>query len=180
MVYWKIVGKQKYSDSRRNTCFTDIPGVLLTAEKWSKFHVHINKITECTKLHFFQYKLLNRYVITNVRRNKFNVTISPLCSFCKNTPETIKHLFYDCILVKKFIYTLRHWLKFIVKIELPEDFTTIILNNSTGPDHALVDTLLLLMKQFIYAQKCLDNPLTVQRFIVHVVKYKNIEQIAAV
>lgn len=175
-VYWSIIKNRKFQDARRETWFTDFSESHLTVKYWSKLHLHINSITECTKLRFFQYKLLNKYIITNVRRNKMDKNVSAKCGFCGLVNETIKHLYADCSIVKKFLFSVKKWLKYIVKIDLPLDYQTLIMNKSTGPERQIIDTL---AKQFIYAQKCLNKSLTVQQFIVHIVKYKNIEHVVA-
>lgn len=178
-VYWSIVGDQKYSDYRRNNWFIDIPETLLTKELWTKLHVHINKITPCTKLRLFQYKLLNGYLLTNVRRNKMDNSVSPMCSFCNNNQETIKHLFWDCSRVRKFWHTLYRWSVYILRVRIPQEYMDICLNKATGPDKVLIDTITLFAKQFIYAQKCLGNNLNFQRFISNIVYYQTLEKTIA-
>ena len=45
----------------------------------------------------FQYKVLNCIVYTNTKLNKIGFATEDTCSFCKSHPETLIHLFFDCI-----------------------------------------------------------------------------------
>ena len=54
-----------------------------------------------TKARRFQYKVLHNTLCVNKMLFKFGKIISPRCSFCKLHEETIMHLFYDCLIVKK-------------------------------------------------------------------------------
>ena len=49
----------------------------------------------------FQYKVLHNTLYVNKMLFKFAKVISPRCSFCKLHEETIIHLFYDCLIVKR-------------------------------------------------------------------------------
>lgn len=146
---------------------------------WAKMHSHINTITPCTKLRFFQYRLLNRYLVTNVWLNRINPNVSDKCSFCALHKETVKHLIHDCDKVKKFWSALTRWSKHILELEIPGEYRAICLNKSAGPDKKIIDIIVLMAKQFIYAQRCLHKPLNFQAFIAKVVFYKNLEGVIA-
>ena len=49
----------------------------------------------------FQYKVLHDTLYINKMLFKFGKAISPRCPFCKLHEETIMHLFYDCLIVKR-------------------------------------------------------------------------------
>ena len=53
------------------------------------------------KAHMFQYKVLHNTPYVNKMLFKFGKVIFPRCSFCKLHDETIMHLFYDCLIVKR-------------------------------------------------------------------------------
>ena len=44
----------------------------------------------------FQYKILNNILFTNLQLFRTGYTTNDLCSFCKQEPETINHLFCCC------------------------------------------------------------------------------------
>ena len=70
----------------------------------------LNDIKE-VNLKDFQYKINNRILTTNSFLYKINKIDSNRCSFCKQTIESIKHLFVDCPKVKEFWNTLKNWLQ---------------------------------------------------------------------
>ena len=53
------------------------------------------------KAHMFQYKVLHNTPYVNKMLFKFGKVIFARCSFCKLHDETIMHLFYDCLIVKR-------------------------------------------------------------------------------
>ena len=66
-----------------------------------KIYFLIRNTTLDTKTLMFQYKVLHNALYVNKMLFKFGKVISPRCSFCKLHEETIMHLFYDCLIVKR-------------------------------------------------------------------------------
>ena len=58
--------------------------------------------TRESKLRTFQCKFLHRRIATNSYLFKIGIASDNLCSFCKKSPETILHLFWECIFVQAF------------------------------------------------------------------------------
>ena len=50
-------------------------------ERWSRLYQSAMKYTRSTKHRYFQYRLLNRRLTTNVHRSKWDHEVSPLCFF---------------------------------------------------------------------------------------------------
>ena len=44
----------------------------------------------------FQFKFLHRIIPTNTYLYKVNIKDNERCSFCKNEPKSLEHLFFDC------------------------------------------------------------------------------------
>ena len=63
---------------------------------WDNLIHDVFSLTNCTKLRYFQYRLINRTLTTNIQRNRWDNNISPLCSFCKSKEESYVHLLYSC------------------------------------------------------------------------------------
>ena len=55
-----------------------------------------------TNLREFQYKLLNRCLVTNSFLNKIGIIPSPACSFCGEMNESLGHFFICCCYTKDF------------------------------------------------------------------------------
>ena len=53
-----------------------------------------------SKLRSFQFKINHYYYFTNQKLHRIKIKDDPNCTFCKTTPETIKHLFVECPKVK--------------------------------------------------------------------------------
>ena len=86
--------------------------IIKAESKWEElFHKNINwtniyskpfKSTQDTKLRWLQCRILHRILTTNIFLLKINKSESNRCTFCKVFPETILHLFWECIPVKNF------------------------------------------------------------------------------
>ena len=91
--------------------------------KWNiKLHLSINferkkaynlpyMITNDCNLRWFQYKLVHRILANNTYLCKIGLKEIYFCSSCKNNPETLEHLFYECEHVKYFWNELSNCLK---------------------------------------------------------------------
>ena len=110
-----------------------------------------------TKSREFQYKILNRYLVTNSFLSKIGLITSPLCTFGEQENESLEHLFITCS------YTTSFWLDFIcwckkINIDLEELSNTDILLGDwqRKEDFLLLNHLVILAKQYIYGcrQKC--------------------------
>ena len=68
----------------------------------SKIYFLIRNTTLNTKACMFQYKVLHNILYVNKMFFKFGKATTSRCSFCKLHDETIMHLFYNCLIVKRF------------------------------------------------------------------------------
>ena len=67
---------------------------------FGKEHMQIYKLTNITKYRSFQYRLLQRGLVTNIQLSKWGLKDNDKCSFCTQEPETLSHLFCTCEKVK--------------------------------------------------------------------------------
>ena len=126
-------------------------------EEWPAIMASIRKITSAAKLRWLHYRVLNRCLTTNLLRSKWDKNLSSQCVFCKSSPETIIHILYDCIHVKKLWTALEKWADYFFGLKMELSKALVILNNYSGPQKQLINTVLLAMKQFIYASKCKEE-----------------------
>ena len=68
---------------------------------WKFIYEMINKIKEI-KLRWFQIRLMNRILCTNITLKAMQIRDSDLCTFCNEEQETIEHLFTECEFVLMF------------------------------------------------------------------------------
>ena len=66
------------------------------------------------------------------------------------------HIMWHCEVINKFWQTITRWCKYIFKFSVQlDEKKTIILNNSKGTYKLFINTLILVVKQYIYACVCL-------------------------
>ena len=123
-------------------------------QSWPKILIDAWSISNAAKLRYMQYKILNKILITNVTCARWDKSVSSLCSFYFSKNETIMHLLVECCTVQKLWYALTKWVKFHVNIQLNITNKLVILNNYSGIHERMVNTLILIMKQYIYSSKC--------------------------
>ena len=148
---------------------------------FAKAHVDIYRITNITKYRSFQYRLLQRGLVTNIQLQKWGIKDSKLCSFCKQDTETILHLLYYCPIVKELWDDLVQmiYLEYQVK-EVRLAPTNVIFNTIIPQGKHVGNFLCLVLKQYIYAQKCLSVMPSKYQFRLLVKRIECIEKYIAV
>ena len=56
--------------------------------------------TNVTKFRSFQYRLLQRALVTNIHLQKWGLIDTCLCSFCGSHKETVLHILWECEFVR--------------------------------------------------------------------------------
>ena len=142
------------------------------------FH-DIYVVTNVPKYRSFQFRLLHRAVITNVHLPRWKKKDSNNCSFCGKHPETYLHLFIYCEHVKEI------WLKLEIYMEKQSaekinfGIDTVICNKIIERPNHWKKFVCLLLKQYIYRQRCLAKTISYKEFIGHLEKVKNMEKYIA-
>ena len=75
-----------------------------------KFFISLYKCTRSTSVRAFQYLFIHRALVTNVQLFKWKMKETDLCTFCKNSPESIIHLFWHCPLISALWSKIKDWL----------------------------------------------------------------------
>ena len=85
---------------------------------------------------------------------KFGKVTSPRCSFCKLHDETIRHLFYDCFIVKRIWNQLKSILSknLTFPISTPQSAHFGFWDLNTN-EHLILNHSLLIFKMYIYNAK---------------------------
>ena len=125
---------------------------------YGKEHSALYRVTNITKYRSFQYRLLQRGLVTNVQLCRWKIIESELCSFCRMCTESLVHLFCRCPKVqllwqKVFSYSEE---TYGIHIEDRSD-VAIILNRVVERIGSLGNFICLITKQFIYSQRCLKE-----------------------
>ena len=114
------------------------------------------KCTKSTKLRDFQFRLLHNIVITNCQLFKWKKRDDDLCTFCKKDNESIIHLLLRCEVSKAIWTYVEHKLYLLSKthIEFTESEKLLGIENNSYAD--MYNTIFIVIKQYLYASKCLD------------------------
>ena len=72
-----------------------------TLNQFTTSCININRVTNIVKYRSFQYRLLQRCIITNVRLYQWKIIDSNKCTFCNDSEESVKHLFFECDIVQE-------------------------------------------------------------------------------
>lgn len=146
---------------------------------WNKVCLAVFRVSICSKKRYFQYCLIHRRLTTNLHRSKWCPDVSPECTFCLQHTETLSHLLWYCPKVKKFWSALLKWLKYIHVCKLDTmdfDVHTVIFNNYKGANNWLVNTILLIVKQYIYSCTCQKWNLSLLPVVTKIRGYQSLEE----
>ena len=136
---------------------------VLDIDEFSTLCKRINNTTNVPKLRSFQYRIMQRAIVTNKKLYVWKITENDMCSFCGNCQETVLHLMFECQLVVSFWQDVKEFIEQrgqSFKIELEQ----ILLNTQPGPAGNLANFLCLLGKHYIYVQRCQKKPLNKMSF----------------
>ena len=125
-------------------------------EEYCRLFEDLYKITKVTALRNFQYKLLMMTVYTNSTLAKWQIKESDSCEFCSD-PQTLKHLFWEC----NFVQTLYEYAKnrYFGAWASEWNFCTVIENRVVEGKNNVGNLIVLLIKKYIYRQKCVNERL---------------------
>lgn len=126
-----------------------------------------------TKLRNFQFRYLHRIIYCSQILYKWKIVDSPLCTLCKSEYETMEHLFFNCNIVKRFWNLLISWYEALTDTEI-----TITLENVSFCNHEIniLNTLIIIGKQFIFARKLIDREPNIHIFKDKVMDIVKIER----
>ena len=79
--------------------------------EWSSAYLLALRCTKSTKLIEFHFKFLHRRLATNNFLFKIKLKENENCTFFRNAPETLLHLFWTCQKTSKLWKSLMEWLQ---------------------------------------------------------------------
>ena len=134
-------------------------------------------ITKNSKLQWFQTRINHRILGTNRSLFKMKITQSPLCSFCRETDETIEHLFWECDHVQSLLQSIDNYCMNILASSFNVKKQDFILGDVKGSNE---DNLICIqIKYYIYTMRCLSKRLSVEGAIASIKSLaKTCQQIA--
>ena len=138
-------------------------------EDWRKKFALIYKSTKDNKLRQFSLRILHRIIMTKKELFKFRLAENEVCSLCLHL-DSIEHTFLDCTVTTAFYLKAISWFNH-------ENDTDITLSNKqttfnniprvtylTDYQRRRLHLFVIVLKQYIYACKCLDKKPNMQEF----------------
>ena len=121
-------------------------------------------------------------LITKSKRIKWDKNlVSDLCTLCNQQSETSIHILWECQKTQDFLYLLKRWARYILKINIPLSIDIVILNNVKGTKHDwLINTCLIIAKHYIYATICKNEKLNFHTYVGKLIRFYQLEKIIAI
>ena len=142
---------------------------------------NIYKVTNIPRYRSFQYRLLSRAIITNVHLKHWNLLQTNDCSFCNKEKESYLHLFVYCEKVQPLWIEVEQFINIYSKDQINFNEYTVINNLfiEKKPGH-VKNLVCLIVKQYIYRQRCLHKQLNFRELKAHIVNIENSEKYIAI
>ena len=122
---------------------------------WKTAFDNISKMKEI-KLRWFQLRIMNRIIGTNVTLKAMKIRIDDLCTFCNEETETIEHLFTECMFSIQFWNNVKTLLveNNIVQNDFVLDQKCILFGISEYLTSKALLYFIQVAKYFIYKSRC--------------------------
>ena len=123
--------------------------VYFLRDDWKMFYLIPFNCTMDTKLRWFQYRILNRFLTTNSFMCKIGQRIDNVCTFCKKEAETIEHLFVECKRVTNIWSKIQNWIQIKLGIPVVLSKTHILFGIDLKKCNSAINLIILLSKFYI-------------------------------
>jgi hypothetical protein len=124
-----------------------------------------------TKLRYFQFKILHRYLAVNKLLAQIGIKKSDLCVFCHNNVESIQHLFWDCPEITPLWDQIQTSL-----LKDPTCFNAMdVILGILNIDWSHLNFVIIHVKYFIYSCKCKQNKPTYKGLLSYLKSCREVE-----
>ena len=150
--------------------------------EFGRKHQSLYKVTNIPKYRSFQYRLLQRGLVTNIQLHKWGMRDTDLCTFCEQDKETLIHLFFYCTQVQQLWQDVLEYLQERFGIASLDRFNcrNVILNELEERHASVVNFICLITKQYIYKQKCFRQHLSSVQLLRLISSIENTEKYIAI
>ena len=128
--------------------------------EYGRLHFDVFRVTNVTKYRSFQYRLLQRGLVTNIQLMKWRILPSDSCTFCSVERETISHLLFHCCKTQQLWTQVNQYLSKHFECDLKFDVIAVLSNRMVEHKNHVVNFLCLVTKQYIYRQRCFKKELS--------------------
>ena len=136
---------------------------------WRKKFAFIYKSTKDNKSRQFSFRILHRIIMTKKELFKFRLVENEVCSLCLR-PDSIEHIFLDCTVATAFYLKAISWFNHQNDTDITLSNKQIKFNDIPRLTHLTdyprrrLHLFVIVLKQYIYACKCLDKKPNMQEF----------------
>ena len=127
--------------------------------KFGQLHKEIYRITNVAKYRSFQYRILQRGLVTNIQLKKWKIKDSDQCYFCQEYKESIVHLLYECKHVQGIWLKLEKYVKEKFGLGIKLSAKNVIKNEIVHVKGHVINFMCLITKQYIYRVRCMQQQL---------------------
>ena len=148
---------------------------------FGRLHLDIYRITNVPKYRNFQYRLMQRGLVTNTQLFQWKILDNDQCTFCKTEAETLLHLFCFCPQVGELWNRVATYLMEKFNLEnVSLEPKNIIFNRITPRKNHIANFICLITKHFIYVQRCMKGNINFPILNRLISKVENIEKYIAI
>ena len=149
--------------------------ITIDFDDYCQLFCNVYTITNNAKLRSFQFRILHSAIVLNRHLYRWRIKKSPNCSICE-TKETMIHLFWECPQTVKLWADVKKYCSEYAPLEIcninKENIFTNLVNPAAGH---VFNFICLVVKQQIYAAKCLKTPINIFSTTQHIEKLKRFE-----
>ena len=157
-IFYDVFVVSKKGKMTRNKWQTEFE---IDNNEWKDICVLNFKCTTDTKYRWFQYRINHSIIGTNSLLLKMKLKNDDLCTFCKATSETIRHLFIDCQISRNFWNNIKIWIEEKSNINVNMTPFFILFGSKYDP----ILTLIIIMAKFhLYRAKMMEKEPNLQLF----------------
>ena len=163
--------------SKWNTVFENDP------LDWKSIFTVCFKTTKDSSLQWFQYRLIHRIIPVGSYLKKIQIKPTDTCTLCKETVETIIHLFFECEKATYLWNELHYRILDVIHVDVNFTLKTVLFGERSYTCNKPINIILLATKQYLYTcSKKEKNPNIMELlFVLHqkyevekLVAYKNL------
>ena len=147
---------------------------------FGKQHLNIFKVTNVPKYRSFQYRLLQRGIVTNIQLHKWKMISTDLCSFCNDNRETVIHMLVECSVIQQIWQKVYQYCFDVYATKVDINARAIIMNKIHPVAGHVTNFICLIAKQYIYRQRCLGKSIKFVELKALIESIQNVEKYIAI
>ena len=153
----------------------------LGEEELLYYVTNIPKITGIAKYQSFQFRLMQRAIITNIQLRRWKIKDTDMCELCHNFPENYSHLFFECTEIQTILQVVERLCEELSPgVPVNISLAGVLTNTISEPLNSINNFIILCAKQYIYSKRCLQQQLSPVEFKRIVLLCRNTEKYYAI